>query len=72
MPQVTERIRKKWKANYEVGDHLKMETKYKISNDAIGRCIRTGKGAPNTIACINDYYGIEKVTLVKTDIDNDN
>lgn len=72
MPQVTERLRKKWKAHSKWGDILKMEEKYNISNDAIGRCIRTGKGSANTIAAINHYYGINKTNLATTDIDNVN
>lgn len=72
MPQVTEKIKDKWNAKNRYGDNRLISAESKISEHAIGRCIRTGRGAPETIEAVNKFYGIEKVTLVKNDIDNDN
>lgn len=72
MPQVTEKRRLRWNAKNKYGDNRKISEESKISECAIGRCIRTGKGSNETISAVNKFYGIEKVTLVKTDIDNDN
>lgn len=72
MPQVTEKRRLRWKAMLEWGDKLKIEKKYNISNDAVGRCIKTGKGSTTTIDAINEYYGLEIIYRNTNDIDNDN
>lgn len=72
MPQVTEKLKKRWKCEHINGDNRKISKASGISEHAIGRAIRTGKASLETISAVNKFYGIEKITLVKTDIDNDN
>jgi hypothetical protein len=72
MPQVDKITLNKWNAKNRYGDNRKIKADCGISEHAIGRCIRDGRGAPNTISAINKFYGVTKFKIVKTDIYNDN
>lgn len=72
MPKADKKTVDKWNAKNRYGDNRKIQEQSDISEHAIGRCIRTGRGSKETIEAINKFYKIEQTKRVLTDIDNVN